>query len=72
MTTEGRQRVCDRCGTTVFEPKSEEKATVDGYTRWNLYDEAVGWGSSSDFSDLCPKCMAQWDKMITNFKNYSF
>ena len=72
MKANGRLRTCDRCGETVFEPKTGKDGTVDGYTRWDLFEEAIGWGSTLDFSDLCPACMEKWDKLITDFKSYNF
>jgi hypothetical protein len=58
----GKLTTCDRCGEQVFCKYIKDGVTDGGYTRWNKFEEAEGWGYE-DRKDLCPKCTDEFKKM---------
>ena len=72
----GRLVICDRCGDTTFCECSGEGEADGGYTRWNTFNPTPeGWGICSEIKDifnLCPKCNAEYTKILNNFKTKGF
>lgn len=53
----GRLVTCDICGESVFLKCIGEGETDGGYTRWNKFEEAVGWSRHCyEYMDICPSC----------------
>ena len=66
----GRLITCDRCGATTFCITTGEGEMDGGFTRWNKFaDPPPGWGYSSEINmDLCPKCYAEYNRMLNDYK----
>lgn len=71
MKVNGRLYTCDRCGETEFFKHITDKETDGGFTRWNEFEKANGWGNKSiqeDFLDLCPKCFEEYCEKLKQFE----
>lgn len=62
----GKLITCDRCGNTVFCRATNEKEIDGGFTRWNEFEKADGWGRE-DGKDLCRSCNDAFAIMKQNF-----
>lgn len=62
----GEIRTCDRCGEQVFCKYLKDGVMDGGFTRWNEFEKAEGWGYE-DGKDLCPKCTEEFKKMKEDF-----
>lgn len=69
----GELRTCDRCGKTQFFKCTGEKERDGGYTRWNTFEDAVGWDYKREIGDMCPECSEEYnnryEKFLSEFKN---
>ena len=63
----GELRTCDRCGKTQFFKTIGDGERDGGYTRWNKFEEPVGWTMERDIGDLCPECSSLYEKMKNEF-----
>ena len=62
----GELLTCDRCGETIFLKYLEKGYADGGYTTWDKYENAEGWGYEVHYN-LCPKCMEEYKEMINDF-----
>lgn len=54
---EGRMTTCDRCGETIFSPKTGVVETDGGYGRYDKYQSLPeGWERQPAVGFLCPSC----------------
>ena len=63
----GRVVTCDRCGKTVFCKCTGEEERDGGFTRWNTFEKADGWGAEYDIGDMCPECFESWKILKADF-----
>ena len=63
----GEIRTCDRCKATVFLRCTGEGERDGGYTRWNEFEPAEGWGHEYGMGDLCPTCMEKLVRLREDF-----
>lgn len=63
----GQLRTCDRCGKTIFLKTTGEGELDGGYTRWNKFEDAIGWTTERDIGDLCPDCTELLNILKKNF-----
>lgn len=67
----GQLRTCDRCGKTVFLKTIGDEERDGGFTRWNKFEEAVGWGNHYNIGDLCLDCESLYKKTKNDWlENY--
>ena len=66
-TVNGRAITCERCGKTVFCKCTGEEERDGGYTRWNKFEVANGWGYEIGIGDLCPECFESWKVLKADF-----
>lgn len=62
----GELLTCDRCGETIFLKYLGKGDADGGYTTWDKYENAEGWGYEVRYN-LCPKCMEEYKEMINDF-----
>lgn len=66
----GRITTCDRCGEIAVSKCTGDGEADGGYTRWNKFEPLPeGWAHYPSVGDLCPKCNADYLKIVENFKN---
>lgn len=66
----GKLCTCDRCGETCFIRTIGEGETDGGFTRWNKFEPyPEGWGfvRANCIGMLCPKCNAEWERIVCDF-----
>ena len=62
----GQLLTCDRCGGAVFLKYISERDTDGGYTKWEEYEKAEGWGYEIG-KNLCPTCLEQYKEVMCDF-----
>ena len=70
-TFNGQITICDRqgCNEKIFRKCTGEGELDGGYTRWNKFEEFPdGWEFHTGIGMLCPKCNAEYHKMVEIFK----
>lgn len=65
----GQLRTCDKCGKTIFLKSTGEGEADGGFTRWNKFEDAVGWNWREGYKDLCPDCIKKYDELYNEFRD---
>ena len=64
----GQLRTCDRCKKEQFFKTTGDGETDGGYTRWNKFEDAIGWTVETEIGDMCPKCSKEFKELKSKFK----
>lgn len=68
MKTNGQLYKCDRCGMTHFVKLLKTGDMDGGFSHWEKFEEAVGWGSV-DGMLVCPYCYNQYKNLLRQYKS---
>lgn len=67
MECEGKQLTCDRCGTTVFLKRLDDKCVDGGCTIVEQFEKPdKGW-LYREGKDLCPACAIKFTALVKHF-----
>ena len=72
MKTNGRLIKCERCGKEIFCKVKSDVVRDDNNTRWNKFEDAVGWSYVFFVGDLCPRCTKKYQKFQKGFKRSNY
>lgn len=72
MKINGRLIVCERCKKEIFCKVKSDVVRDDNNTRWNKFEDAVGWSYVFFVGDLCPRCTKKYQKFKKGSKRLKY